>query len=78
MIIDGPESKNEPALKWWHILIIACIGMALNFLGALAKLLSHPNADITLTVATFTLIFSCLLAIIKLTFFRSPNSRLNR
>jgi len=76
MILDEPEVKRKVRLRWWHVLAIVFVGIGVFVFGVLTKLLSHPWADLSITIASFILIFSCLLAIIKLIFFRSPNSRL--
>ena len=78
MLLDEPEVKRKPKLRWWHILIIVFFGLGMFVFGILTKMLSHPFADLSITIASFILMFSCLLAIIKLIFFRPPNSRLNR
>ena len=78
MATNQPIPENEPKFKWWHIMAVAFIGIAVNLCGTLLKLLSHPNSDLTLVIGFFILVFCCLLGIIKLIFFRSKNSRFNR
>ena len=78
MALDQPVQEKGPRFKWWHILLLVFIALAGYVLGMLLKLLSHPNADLTLTISSFGLMFCCLLGVVKLIFFIAKNSGLNK
>ncbi len=78
MTLDELDQESGPKFKWWHVLVVVFIGIGTLVLGILGKILSHPYADLTVVIASFTLVFSCFLAILKVIFFRSKNSKLNR
>jgi uncharacterized membrane protein len=76
-ILDNDQTKSS-SIKFKYIIVIFIISWILLSVGALFKIQSWPYASEMLTVGTVFQVISYLLTLLKVAFYKDPDSFLNK